>query len=156
MDRMTANMEPAEVSTSEDMADRTGRCACGAVTIRARTPKTFGVCHCRTCRRWVGGVWMGVRCDGQPEVKGPVKVWTSSGIADRASCAECGSAIWHRARMSKATTLGLGLFDDQEGWTMVRQIFVEEQPEHYGFGSKGVALTGWGTFWALISGKMPK
>ena len=134
---------------------RTGRCACGDVTLTAVTHKTFGVCHCRMCRRWVGGVWMGVRADN-PDINGPVEVWKSSRIAERAKCKTCGSAIWHRGRGSKTYTLGLGLFDDQDGWEMNRQIFIEEQPDHIGFGDKGTGFTGWGVLWALITGRMPR
>ena len=136
--------------------DLTGRCACGAVTVRAKVPKTFGVCHCRTCRRWAGGVWMGVRTMAPPQIDGPIKIWDSSAFADRAFCEKCGTCIWHRPKMTNAPTLGLGLFDDQSGWTMNRQIFVEEQPEHYAFGDRGVSFTGWAAFLALLSGRMPK
>lgn len=75
-------------------------------------------------------------------------------LTDRYAC--CGMAIWHRPFQSKTPALGLGLFDDQTGWTINRQIFVEEQPDHYGFGDKATRLTGWDAFIALISGKMPK
>lgn len=133
----------------------TGQCACGAVTFKADVSKTFGVCHCRMCRRWVGGVWMGVRTEKEPKINGPIKVWKSSKIANRANCENCGSAIWHRANIGKSATLGLGLFDDQTGWEMKRQIFIEEQPDHYGFGNKATGFTGWGTLWALLAGKLP-
>ena len=142
------------------MEKRSGRCACGAVSFTALTSKSFGACHCRMCRRWVGGVWFGVRSHGAPEISGPVKIWDSSKIARRATCEKCGTAIWHRSKVGEAATLGLGLFDDQEGWTLVRQIFAEEQPSHYnvsgGNGERGLVFTGWGTLWALITGKMPR
>ncbi|MEE9330486.1 MAG: GFA family protein [Parvularculaceae bacterium] len=138
-----------------DPTKLTGRCACGAVTFKATATKSFGVCHCRMCRRWIGGVWMAVRITGEPDIEGPIKIWKSSRIADRANCERCGSAIWHRSKTIKSLALGLGLFDDQTGWEMKRQIFIEQQPDHYGFGSKAVGLTGWATLWALITGKMP-
>lgn len=144
----------AKQGTVSELTDMTGRCACGAVTFCAKSTKSFGVCHCRMCRRWVGGVWMGVRVKDL-HIDGSIKIWKSSKIADRANCEQCGSAIWHRARATKATTIGLGLFDDQSDWKMKRQIFIEEQPEHYCFGGKAIRLTGWATSWDLLFGKMP-
>lgn len=141
---------------SDTPVELTGRCACGAVKLRAKVPKTFGVCHCRTCRRWTSSIWMGVRSIEPPHITGPVKIWKSSGFADRAFCAECGASIWHRPKLAKGPTLALGLFDDQTGWTMNKQIFIEEQPDHYGFGGRGTGFTGWGALWALLSGRMPK
>jgi len=99
---------------------------------------------------------MGVRTTQPPIIKGPVKIWKSSAIADRAICEECGSAIWHRPLKSKTPILGQGLFDDQEGWQMNRQLFGNAKPDHYNFGDTGLIMTGWGTLVAILLGKMPK
>ena len=99
---------------------------------------------------------MGVRTVGAPEIKGPVRIWDSSRHAHRANCADCGSNIFHGLKSKEEKTLGLGLFDDQEGWVMTRQIFTEEQPDHLGFGDKAVGFTGWGTLVALLTGRLPK
>jgi hypothetical protein len=99
---------------------------------------------------------MGVRSIEPPHISGPVKVWKSSGFADRAFCADCGTSIWHRPNIAKGTTLALGMFDDQTGWTMNRQIFIEDQPDHYGFGDRGTRLTAWGTLLALLLARMPR
>ncbi len=139
-----------------EVSERTRRCGCGAVSFTARTPKTFGVCHCRTCRRWVGGVWMGVLCEELVNMSGPVETWISSRTADRGFCRRCGSSIWHRSKLMKQPALGLGLFDDQEGRQMVRQIFTNEPPRHYNFGSAVPGFTGWGTLWAFLCGRLPK
>ncbi len=99
---------------------------------------------------------MGVRPVSPPDIKGPIKIWSSSKLTDRAFCEKCGSAIWHRPLNTKLPTLGQGLFKDQEGWEMNRQIFTDEQPDHYGFGDKGISMTGWGAIISLLTGKMPK
>lgn len=138
------------------IASQTGRCACGAVKVIANVPKTFGVCHCHSCRRWTGGVWMGVLPVAPPEISGPVACWKSSNIADRGFCRECGSSIWHRPFGTNRPTLGQGLFDDQTGWTMARQICFEEKPDHYEFGTSAPAFTGWGTIVAFLTGRLPK
>lgn len=38
-----------------------GSCLCGKVEIEIEEePKNFGVCHCLSCRKWTGGVFMSV------------------------------------------------------------------------------------------------
>ncbi len=144
------------LTPSNSAMHRSGRCACGDVRVVAEVTKTYGVCHCRTCRRWAGGVWMGVLAGKTAEIEGPVAVWKSSAWADRAHCKTCGTAIWHRLRATGDTTLGQGLFDDQEGWEMKREIFCNEKPDHYAFGSGALAYTGWGFLWALLTGRLAK
>jgi len=135
---------------------QTGRCACGAVTFSVKAPKTYGACHCEMCRRWTGGVWMGVVALAEPVVTGEVTRWTSSKIAERGFCARCGSSVWHRPKIGSMPTLGQGLFDDQTGWTRTREIFVDDQPDHYAFGAPATAFTAWGTIIAYLLGRLPK
>jgi len=136
--------------------DLHGACACGAVTFQVVAKKTYGVCHCAMCRKWTSGVWMGVTVPKDTAISGPLQIWSSSSIADRAFCGSCGTSIWHRPKPGSIMVLGQGLFADQTDWTMNRQIFADAQPDHYGFGEQGVVLTGWGTLWAILSGKMPR
>lgn len=108
-----------------------GACACGAVTLRATVEKRYGVCHCRTCRRWVGGPWMAVNAGAAPEIAGEIRRWRSSADAERGVCAACGGALFFH-RFSTATMyLALGLFDDQSGWTRASEIFEDERPTSY-------------------------
>ena len=99
---------------------------------------------------------MGVLAGKIARIEGPVKVGRSSAFADRAHCETCGTAIWHRFRPSGEVTLGQGLFEDQTGWRMVREIFCHERPAHYAFGGAATAYTGWGFLWALITGRLAK
>ncbi|MEP5155344.1 GFA family protein [Planktotalea sp.] len=134
-----------------------GRCACGAVTFTVTAPKTYGACHCKMCRQWCGGVWMGVVCENIVELNGPLQEWQSSKIAKRANCQTCGSSVWHKPKHSKHFTFGQGLFDDQDGWTLSREICADDQPDHYRLADKGQkAFTAWGTLVALIFGRLPK
>ncbi len=114
-------------------APHTGACACGAVTFRASVEKRYGVCHCRTCRRWVGGPWMAANAGAAPEIAGPVKRWRSSEDAERGSCATCGGALFFHRFSTERYYLALGLFDDQDGWTRASEIFEEERPTAYAF-----------------------
>lgn len=134
----------------------TGQCACGQVRFRVRAPKTYGACHCRMCRRWTGGVWMGVVCEEVLEVSG-VSEWRSSKIGSRGYCDACGSSVWHKPRHSAQFTFGQGLFDDQDDWRLTREIFTNGKPDHCALAKAGqTALTGWGTIWAVLAGKMPR
>lgn len=110
---------------------QTGACACGAVIFRAKVLKRYGVCHCRTCRRWVGGPWMAVNAGTAPIIAGQVKVWDSSEHAERGSCKKCGAAVFFHRKATGVFFLALGLFDDQEGWERASEIFVDEQPDCY-------------------------
>jgi len=135
---------------------QTGRCACGAVHFEVAAPKTYGACHCEMCRRWAGGVWMGVVADEEPEITGEIAIWPSSKFAERAFCPKCGSNIWHRPKGGSAPTMGQGLFDDQTGWTRTREIFDDDRPDHYAFGAPAAAFTGVGTIIAYLLGRLPK
>lgn len=141
-----------------NLSEQCGGCACGAVTFRAKAPKTYGICHCEMCRRWTGGAWMGVQCN-TAEFSGPIKVWQSSRIAKRGFCGSCGSSVYHWPKNAKGPTIGQGLFFDQSGWTLTREIMANERPEPYGI-DRGVAqpvpFTGWGTLWAYLLGRLPK
>lgn len=133
-----------------------GCCSCGAISFTAIAPKTYGVCHCQMCRRWCGGVWMGVATTEAPKIEGPLKIWKSSNFAERAMCEQCGASIYYRPKGSDKPLMGQGLFNDQSGWKMTRQIFADKQPDHYAFGDGGPLMTGWGTFIAILFGRMPK
>jgi len=136
---------------------KTGQCACGAVTFSVVAPDTYGACHCEMCRRWTGGVWMGVVCDEILEINGPVTEWKSSKIASRGFCGQCGSSIWHKVNLMDKFTFGQGLFDDQSNWHLSREIFEDRRPKHYALTDKGqTALTGWGTLWAALMGRLPR
>ena len=100
---------------------------------------------------------MGVVCDEIIEITGPVSEWASSAVARRGYCRECGSSIWHKPRGSTKTTFGQGLFDDQSGWQLSREIFADSRPDHYALAARGqTAMTGWGVLWAVILGRLPK
>lgn len=140
-----------------EVTQQTGQCACGAITFSVRAPKTYGACHCTMCRRWTGGIWMGVVCDEVAEISGTVREWTSSRIGSRGYCGDCGSSIWHKPRHSAKYTFGQGLFDDQKGWTLTREIFADDQPSHYALADTGQkAFTAWGTLVALLTGRLPR
>lgn len=91
-----------------------GSCLCGAVTVTvagAHDPRP-GACHCRMCQRWSGGLFLcfNAEADGVT-VTGPVTRFASSGFAERAFCAVCGSHLWMRNTDGASYDLMPGLFD---------------------------------------------
>lgn len=108
----------------------TGHCLCGSVTITvdgAHDPRP-GICHCRMCQRWSGGMFM---CfEAQPEavtVTGEVTRFASSGFAERAFCPKCGSHLWMRNTDSDADAFELmpGLFDEAKDWPIRSEIYTD-------------------------------
>ena len=107
-----------------------GHCLCGAVsiTLDGTYDKTVGACHCRMCQRWSGGL---VLCFEAPAdrvtVTGPVARYASSGFAERAFCATCGSHLWMRDTGPGETGYDLmpGLFDAARDWPMRSEIYID-------------------------------
>ena len=134
----------------------TGRCRCGALSFTADVSRGYGVCHCTSCRRWTSGVWMGVEVKGALHYDGPLERQDSSARAERAWCGACGSPIHYKLRLSGHVFLSQGAFDDQSGWTRLREIHADDRPDHYAFGPAAPAFTGWGTVWAALTGRLPR
>lgn len=114
----------------------TGACACGAVRFAVQAPVEYDVCHCTMCRRWTGGAFLSANCGEEVRIEGPVAVWQSSDRAERASCQRCGSPLFFREKASGTHYMSVGAFDDQEGWTMVEQIFIDRKPAHFDFANR--------------------
>ena len=107
-----------------------GRCLCGDVRVRISgnyDPRP-GVCHCRMCQRWSGGVFL---CFTAAEdaviVEGPVTRFASSAFAERAFCATCGSHLWMRDLKGEKRGYDFmpGLFDDARNWPLRSEIYTD-------------------------------
>ena len=122
---------------------RTGRCACGATTYEAEVPDEFGACHCETCRRWAGGVYMAIRARAV-RFAAPENIlrWQSSKWAERGSCRVCGSALFWHFLGADEHMLNVGSLDDQSDLRFTQEVFVEEQPAHYRFAGERESMTG--------------
>lgn len=114
------------------MADRTGHCMCGAVSLRAvDMADEFSACHCKMCQRWTGSFFKGVSVATENlKITGRenITVIDSSDFAERAHCSKCGSPIWWRLTAGPhvgGTSVALGLLDDTDGLTLKREYFVD-------------------------------
>lgn len=109
-----------------DPASMTGHCMCGAVTVTVREPAGWlGVCHCRMCQRWSGGLFICFpAAESTVKVSGPVQNFASSTVADRAFCSSCGTHLWMRDRKDGADyDLIPGLFDATADWPLKSEIY---------------------------------
>ena len=128
-----------------ETVERTGRCLCGAVTVRAKAmPKEIGACHCATCRRWGGGPFVEATCGSEVEFTGEdsISVYDSSEWAERGFCRECGTHLFYRLKQTGGHHLPVGLFDIDDKLEMTMQVFVDQRPDYYQFANSTKEMTG--------------
>ncbi len=122
-----------------------GRCLCGAVSISANVShRDLGACHCDTCRRWGGGPLLAVECEDNVQFEGQtlIGVYASSDWAERGFCKQCGTHLFYRLREHAFYAIPVGLFDEQEGWQLNREVFIDQKPAFYCFAQRTEQLTG--------------
>ena len=129
-------------------SEQTGRCLCGKVTFTIAQPvKHVAVCHCSMCQRWTGGPMMALHCDGPVSFEGEehVRRFRSSDWAERGFCEACGSAMFYRITadgpMKGATTVAFGTLDDQAGFAIVREWYIDLKPDAYTLEGEREGLT---------------
>lgn len=127
----------------------TGKCACGAVgyTIH-KDQKEVGPCHCDTCRKWTGGVFLGVQAGADEATltgEEHLTIWKSSDWAERAFCSKCGSSLFYRLTipgpMHGEYHFGAGALEDWGDLKMVGEIFIDKKPDAYEFAGDHPRLT---------------
>ncbi len=113
-----------------------GKCLCGSVKIKAATMNLeVGTCHCKMCRRWGGGPFMGVDCGAEVGFDGEehVSIYDSSEWAERGFCKKCGSHLFYRLKQNGQHIVPVGLFDDEDRFDFDHQIFIDKKPAFYSF-----------------------
>lgn len=76
------------------------------------------------------------------EGKDKVKVYPSSEWAERAFCTECGTNLYYRLKGSDEHMVCLGIFDDDDGLSFKKQVFIDEKPAYYSFAEDTENMTG--------------
>ena len=128
---------------------RAGGCLCGAVRFTARLDRTgFGVCHCKMCQRWSGGPFAAITVPGDgvdwqgAEAIGRIR---SSDWAERGWCTLCGSGLFYRITAPGPHAgdweIPIGLFDDANGLTLEREIFIDRKPDSYALAGHHQTMT---------------
>ena len=74
------------------MREISGRCLCGAVTVKAQADQpVLRACHCEMCRQHTSGAFVSIKTEpGTVEVSGPAKILSVSDWAERGFCEVCG------------------------------------------------------------------
>ena len=121
-----------------------GACLCGAVSIRvASTEWHVHACHCDTCRKWGGGPALSFNAGSEVEISGEEKisVYDSSEWARRGFCSKCGSHVYYQLKETGEYFLSTGTFDDESGFELQTQLFIDRKPGFYHFGNDTKDLT---------------
>ena len=121
-----------------------GSCLCKTVSIEIeKTPETFTVCHCEDCRRWSGGVPMSINVGEHLKFSAEEFVgrYSSSDIAERGFCKNCGTHLFFRLKKTDHYFLLIGLFGDDIAPKFELQEFIDRKPEYYSFANETKTLT---------------
>ena len=123
------------------MATKTGGCLCGAVRFElAIAPTTYGACHCGMCRKFSGGIELGLEVPpGGVTWTGEdnVGVFKSSQWAERGFCKTCGSSLFWRLTapgpMQGLLSLSAGALDSMDGLTFASEVYIDNKPASHAF-----------------------
>jgi len=111
--------------------EREGGCLCGGVRFRAGGAcRPVLVCHCRQCARWSGYL---IAATAVPTGSfallagaDQLRWYRSSGTAERAFCATCGSSLFWRPHDHGYMAIMAGVFDQPSGLTLDSHVFVKD------------------------------
>lgn len=122
-----------------------GRCLCGKVSFSTPVVSEVGICHCEMCRRWSSGPYIAAHFREKPEIQGEEHItwFPSSDWAERGFCKECGSNLFYRLKGDAPEfAVCAGAYEDQSGFKVNMQIFIEEKPAYYDFAGDIPSMTG--------------
>ncbi len=128
---------------------RNGSCMCGAVKYCIEDDiKETGACHCGMCRKWSGGIYLGIEVPSDKltiEGQDALKTYTSSPWAERVFCGNCGSNMWYRVTAPGphhgVYHVGFGSLDEFEDMKMTGEIFIDLKPSAYSFADETHKMT---------------
>ncbi len=112
-----------------------GSCECGAVTyaIEAELPDVT-ICHCGQCLRTSGHAWASVSVPAEALTltkDQSLKWFTSSEIARRGFCTECGSSLFFERLGKNRIAIGVGTLAQPTGLKTGKHIFVADKGDYY-------------------------
>jgi len=113
----------------------TGSCLCGAVRFEITAAlRDVVLCHCAMCRKTHGHVGAYTNAPKKSlhliEPRG-LKWYTSSGLARRGFCSECGASLFWERLASDTVSIAAGALDPPTGLTTTLQIFVDSAGDYY-------------------------
>lgn len=114
-----------------------GQCLCGGVRYEVRGPLRQVVeCHCRTCRRFTGGLWNATaarRADVTVQDGGSLKWYPSSPSVRRGFCGACGSSLFWDREDRDYLGITAGTLNEPTGLRLAARIFTAEAADYYDF-----------------------
>jgi hypothetical protein len=123
------------------MSSTAGGCLCGAVRYDLAAPPTeYGACHCGMCRKFSGGIELGLMVppDGVTwTADTSLRTYASSEWAERGFCGTCGSSLFWRLTapgdMQGLLSLSAGSLDDFDGLTFASEVYIDCKPASHAF-----------------------
>lgn len=103
-------------------------CHCGAVTITTNKDSVKGIvkCYCRDCQKHLGNYAPWVVCSKEEtSFNGPVGEYTSSEVAKRLYCKECGSSLAKMPNSGEVTLVAAGCFEQPLHLEVIKEVFTE-------------------------------
>lgn len=117
----------------EAVKEISGRCLCGAVTVRTTFKSSIiRACHCDMCRRHTSSMFMSLATDpGSVSFEGPAKSYRSSEWAERGFCEICGSTLWYGTVEDGIRHPAAGLFENAADAPLKLEFFADKTPSGY-------------------------
>ncbi len=128
---------------------KTGGCLCGAVRFElAEAPTAYGACHCGMCRKFSGGIELGVMVPAGGIAwtgEGNLTSYTSSEWAERGFCKICGSSLYWKLTapgpMQGLFSISAGALDSLEGMEFESEVYIDAKPESHAFAGERKRMT---------------
>lgn len=128
---------------------QTGGCLCGAVRfVLKEAPTNYGACHCNICRKFSGGIELGVHVPTGGitwTADDALKTYASSEWAERGFCSVCGSSLFWRLTaegpMQGLLSLSAGALDSMEGLTFDTEVYIDSKPASHAFAGERTRMT---------------
>ena len=128
----------------EFVSEASSSCLCGSVNIKAiNIDPRITACHCDMCRKWGGGPALALHCGTEVEIDGidKVHIYDSSEWAERAFCANCGTHLFYRIKVTGEYSIPAGFFQELMCLEIEVQYFCDRRPYYYCFANKTKELT---------------
>lgn len=105
---------------TDDLADFSGGCLCGAVRFESlQPPYNTGYCHCRMCQKSLGnffGAWVILKRDHLKFTAKEPEWYNSSDGFRRGFCGNCGSPILYDPMNTDFVAVWIGTLDTPEDY----------------------------------------
>lgn len=86
---------------------------------------------------------MSVRCESDVIFDGEdnISKFNSSAWAERGFCKLCGSHLFYRLKESRHHFIPAGLFENQDQFSLDRQVYIDRKPHYYNFANETSNMT---------------